>query len=422
MLTILTTVYAVSFIDRQVINLLVGPIRHSLVLSDLKMSLLQGLAFTIAYILFSPVFGRLADRWNRRNILIGGLAFWSACTIVCGWSSSYWVLFLSRIGIGAAEACVTPASWSILSDYFDRQRLPRAMSIFLIGSQIGSGLALIFGGLLLQAASTEITIRPALVGFQPWQLVFISLGLPGLLLALVLLVVREPARSDASGLAAAPPALATVDALRFFWDGRAFFVRFYLAMASIIMILYAMPAWMPTFLVRRHGAQLTSLGLHYGILSLVAGIAGVLSGPAVGRWVARRGHTGSTMIVVVMSAVALIPTCLVLPFVPGYRGALAVAAVATVLFSLPQAMAVSALQLATPAGMRGLAASMYVLVVSITGLGLAPTLVALLTDRVFHEPNQIGASLGIVCVLSAILAAVLARGALPHYRLLIART
>lgn len=421
-LLILTTVYAVSFIDRQVINLLVGPIKHTLLLSDLKMSLLQGMAFTIAYILFSPLFGRLADRRNRRNILIGGLLFWSACMVACGSSSSYWILFLSRVGIGAAEACVTPASWSILSDYFDQGRLPRAMSIFLIGSQIGGGLALIFGGLLLHATSVAVAAYPLLAGLQPWQVVFVLLGMPGLLLALLLLLVREPMRSGGAGLAPAVQALTTGDALRFFWDGRAFFVRFYLAMSCIIIILYALPAWIPTFLVRCHGAELTSLGLHYGILALVAGITGVLAGPAVGRWVAARGHTGSTMMVVIAAATALVPVCAALPLAPGYRSALAVATVATVLFSLPQAMAVSALQSATPPGMRGLAASMYVLVVSITGLGLAPTAVALLTDRVFHDPDQIGLSLGIVCATSAAAAALLARGALPHYRSLIART
>lgn len=412
----LTAIYTVAFIDRQILNLLVDPIKRSLVLSDTEVSLLQGLAFTSAYVLFSPVFGRLADRANRRNILVAGAIVWSLGTISCGLSEDYWTLFASRVVVGAAEACVSPAAWSMLSDYFNRERLPRAMSIFLIGPYLGAGLALVFGGLLIGAADSVIAAHDVLSGLEPWQFVFIAIGFPGVLLGVATLAVREPPRRSLGNEAAPAETYTLRETLAFFWAGRAFFGRFYAAMTGIIIVLYALPAWMPAFLMRRHGAESASMGLEYGALVLVMGTLGVLSGPVFGRWIERRGHEGGTVIVAAVAAVALVPASVALSLAPTYGTALAAAAVATFFFSLPQAMAASALQLASPNGMRGLASAMYVFLVAVVGLGIAPTIVALFTDVVFRDPAKVGVSLSIVCGTSAAIGAWLAFRALPHYR------
>lgn len=412
----LTAIYAAAFIDRQILNLLVDPIKRSLVLSDTEVSLLQGLAFTSAYVLFSPFFGRLADRTNRRNILVFGAITWSLATMSCGLTTDYWVLFASRFGVGAAEACVSPAAWSILSDYFNRDRLPRAMSVFLIGPYVGAGLALVFGGLLIGAADGFIETHPLLAGLEPWQFVFIAIGVPGVLLGLATLVVREPPRRSLTGGDAAAETYTVRQTADFFWERRAFFGRFYAAMTGIIIVLYALPAWMPAFLVRRHGADPATMGLQYGSLVLVMGTVGVLSGPLIGRWIERRGVEGGTVFVAALAALALVPASIALSLAPTYGTALAAAGVATFLFSLPQAMAASALQLASPNGMRGTASAMYVFLVAVVGLGIAPTIVALFTDLVFRDPAMVGVSLSIVCASSAALGAWLAWRALPHYR------
>lgn len=142
--------YAVAFIDRQVLNLLVDPIKGDLGLTDTQISLIQGLAFASAYVSMGFVFGRLADRTNRRNLLIIGVTLWCASTVLCGFVSDFLGLFVARAGVGAAEACLLPAGWSLLADYFSRDKLPRAMSIFLLGPFVGGGLALIFGGLTVK--------------------------------------------------------------------------------------------------------------------------------------------------------------------------------------------------------------------------------------------------------------------------------
>ncbi len=412
----LTAIYTVAFIDRQILNLLVDPIKRSLVLSDTEVSLLQGLAFTSAYVLFSPFFGRLADRANRRNILVAGAIIWSLGTISCGLSQDYWTLFTSRFVVGAAEACVSPAAWSMMSDYFDRKRLPRAMSVFLIGPYLGAGLALVFGGLLIGAADRLIAQYAILSALEPWQFVFVAIGIPGVLLGLATLAVREPPRRGPGEEGGKAEVYTLRETLAFFWAGRAFFGRFYAAMTAIIIVLYALPAWMPAFLMRRHGADSATMGLEYGALVLVMGTVGVLTGPVIGRWIESRGYEGGTVIVAGIAAVALVPASIALSLAPTYGTALAAAAVATFFFSMPQAMAASALQLASPNGMRGLASAMYVFLVAVVGLGIAPTIVALFTDVVFKDPAKVGVSLSIVCATSAAVGAWLAFRALPHYR------
>lgn len=415
---ILMLVYTAAFIDRQVLNLVIDPMKRSLLLSDTQMSLLQGIAFTSAYVIFSPIMGRLADRANRRNVLLISVAVWSIATAAGGLAGNFWEFFASRFGVGAAEAAVTPIAWSMLTDYFSRERLPRAMSFFLIGPYVGAGLALIFGGLLLGAAQSIAVSAPILANREPWQIVFILIGLPGLLLAALLLIVREPARGTAQ-TDVTPPRLPEV--ARYFWDGRAFFGRFYLGMAGIILVLYALPAWMPALLMRRFAIDPRTVGLQYGTTVLIAGTVGVLAGPLLGRWFARRGRDAPSLRVAVTAAMALVPVSILLPMAPTYALGLIAAGVATFFFSLPQAMGASALQTASPPLMRGVAAAIYVFLVATIGLGVAPTLVALLTDYVFRDPAMVGWSLGAVCTISSVVGAWLIRGAIPHYRVAVAR-
>lgn len=417
----LTVAYAVAFIDRQVLNLLVDPIKSDLRLTDTQVSLLQGLAFMGAYVAMGPPFGRWADSGNRRNLLVLGIVMWSGFTVLCGLANGFWTLFGARAGVGGAEACLIPAAWSIISDYFSRERLARALSVFLMGPYLGGGLALIFGGMVIGAIGDTGSDLPLLADRSPWQLVFIVVGAPGLLLALLLLTVREPPRLSASGAAVDSRRFALREVAAFLWEGRAFFLRFYIGMAMIIIVLYALPAWMPAFLMRAHGAPAAEVGIEYGVLVLVGGSCGVLLGPLVGRWLTRRGHGDAPVRTAAGAAVGLIPACALLPLAPDYRSALALAGVATLLYSLPQAMAASALQLATPNRMRGVVSSLYVFLVSVTGLGVAPTLIAVCTDYLFRDPAMVGWSIALVCGLAAVIAVGLIASALPHYRAAVAR-
>lgn len=411
---VLTLAYTASFVDRQVLNLLVAPLKADFGLSDTRLSLLQGLAFTAAYILLSPLFGRLADTGSRKRILIGGAMLWSLGTSLCGLARGYWQLFFARAAVGGAEASITPAAWSIIADSFPTRMIPRAFSIFLMGPYIGGGIALIFGGLLLEAAQGwDLAAVPYLGALRPWQVVFLVAGLPGGLIALMMLRIREPARKLAPRDGAQMP---FAQVWRTFSERRDFYGNFYAGMACLVIVLYAFPAWMPAMLMRRFEASPATVGVQYGVAVLVTGSIGVLAGPVIAGWLQRRGYVDALMRVPFFAALALIPISVVLAFVPSYEMAIAVATLASFTYSLPQALASSGLQMVTPNRMRGISSSVYVFVASVMGLGAAPTIVALLTDHVFADERSVGLSLSVTCVVASAASAFFVSRALKGYR------
>lgn len=190
--TLLLITYTVSFIDRAMINLLIDPIRSDLGLSDIQMGQILGPGFMISYILFSLPVGRMVDKFNRIAVLIGGILLWSIATAAHGFSNDYYSLFVSRAGVGAGEAAVTPASWSIIADLFRPEERAFPMSFYLMGPYIGQGLALLFGGLVIQLYTVPIEI----LGFtlQPWQMIFLIIAIPGFILSFGLALLTDPKR------------------------------------------------------------------------------------------------------------------------------------------------------------------------------------------------------------------------------------
>ncbi|MBL8269933.1 MFS transporter [Steroidobacter sp.] len=415
-LFLLTFAYTLAYVDRQVLNLLVDPIKQSLLLGDTQVSLLQGLSFMAAYVAFGPLFGRWVDNGNRRNILVFGVIAWSVSSALCGFADSFWSLFLARAGVGAAEACLSPVAWSLIADYFDRERLPRAMSLFMIAPSLGGGLALLAGGAIISFSAGLGSAIPFLSGLEPWQLVFVLTGVPGILLGLVLLVsLKEPPRTNSVRKASAQH-YTLRETSSFFIARRAFYVRFYLGISSLAIITYALAAWIPALLMRNHGVSPGTVGLMYGAPVLVFGSAAVLLGPWVGRQLTNRGYSDAPLRleVIVGTVVAMLCAGIAFASIPAVIVGLAVGAM--FFHNLPLALAAAALQIVTPNRMRGVAASIYVFVASVLGIGLAPTLVALLTDFVFRDPHQVHLALAIVCASSAAFGTWMLWGALPHYR------
>lgn len=410
MVAILTAAYTVSFIDRQVLNLLVEPLKLSFDLSDTRLSLLQGLAFTGAYVLFSPVFGRLTDTGNRRNLVALGIVLWSVGTAFCGLARSYWQLFAGRFTVGGAEASLTPAAWSMIMDRFPPEATPRALSVYLMGPYLGGGLALIFGGLILDLATGA-----DIGAFEPWQIVFLAAAVPGFVLAAICIAfVKEPERRMLAGETAGET-MSLAEVRKRFSDERAFYLNFYLGMTGIIFVLYAYPSWMPALLMRKFEVAASTVGLHYGVLVLLGGSLGVLTGPWVARLIKKRGRRDALMVVPVFVAGTLVLLSGLLALANSYVAVLAIAGAASFVYSLPMALASSALQLVTPNRMRGMSSAVYVFIVSVIGLGAAPTIVALITDFVLQDESKVGLSVAIACGLSSLLAVFFLRRALAAY-------
>jgi MFS family permease len=194
---VLTFLYMVSFIDRMIINLLIPAIQKDLLISDTDISLIIGFAFALFYVLFGLPAGRLADLSNRRNLVIVGVALWSIMTAGSGLARSYWQLFLARVGVGVGEATLSPASYSLISDYFPPRRLATAMSVYAMAMNLGAGLALLIGGAAIAAISgmPEMSL-PVLGVMRPWQLTFLLVGLLGIPATLLMATVTEPKRAS----------------------------------------------------------------------------------------------------------------------------------------------------------------------------------------------------------------------------------
>jgi len=188
--------YIFSFVDRQILALMIEPIKHDLQLSDTQFSLLHGLAFSLFYAVMGIPIALLADRYSRPKIIAIGVAFWSLATAACGLSRSFAHMFLARIGVGVGEAALSPATYSMLSDMFPRDKLGRAVGIYSIGSFIGGGMAFLIGGYVINLLkSVDSVVVPWVGAMRPWQVTFFIVGLPGLLVALlILLTVRDPQR------------------------------------------------------------------------------------------------------------------------------------------------------------------------------------------------------------------------------------
>ncbi|MYH14570.1 MAG: MFS transporter [Gammaproteobacteria bacterium] len=394
--------YTFSFVDRQVLNLLVEPIQADLGLSDTQISLLQGLAFVFTYVALSVPIGRMVDRFNRVAIMIGGVLVWSATTVACGLSRSFEQLFAARLGVGAGEATVTPASWSLLSDYFPPERLSRPISVYLMGPYIGGGMAMIAGATVLDWTEQAGEIALPLVGaLAPWQFTFIAVGLPGLLIAALLLTVREPERKNRERVEA-PPWRDVVGFLRRHWR---IYLSLHLGVPCIVVMLYGLQGWVPTVMVRVYGWELAEVGRIYGIIALVAGSAGVLTGPTVARLLERRGHADQALPIAAFSATAAAASLALLPWQASPYAALGCVFAASFFVTLPLALMTSAIQLATPNDMRGVVSGLYVVTTNVIGLGLGPTLVAGATDYVFADPKAVAYSLAMVSWVMGPLAA-----------------
>lgn len=395
---VLALVYAISFVDRQVINLLVGSIRQHYSLTDTSVSLLIGFALTSVYVLIAMPSGRWVDTGHRRNILIGCGIVWSCSTMAAGIAHSYNQMFISRMLVGAAESAVYPACTALVASYFSREKLTRAMSFLLVGPFFGGGLALIFGGMLIRALTNMGPINLPVVGvLVPWQMTFVLVGLGGLIPIILLLTVKEPPRlAVTSNPDVTAEKFTTREALRYIWERKRFYVCLILGISLHAVSIYAVPAWSPTLLIRKFHAPIAQVGIQYGSVALAGGILGMLSGPWVKGMFERRGYRSASVVGMVFGIVLCIPVVIALPMMPTYGLTLAALALLTFLYTSPLGLTTAALQEATPDGMRGVVGAFYFSIASIIGLGAAPTMVGMMTDYVFKNPLMVGWSITIV--------------------------
>ncbi|MBM7060172.1 MFS transporter [Pseudomonas sp. UL073] len=411
--SILMVAYVLSFIDRQILNLLVGPIRRDLVISDTQMSLLMGLSFALFYTVCGIPLGRLADTKSRRGLIAVGVLFWSIATAACGMARQYWQFLFCRIGVGVGEAALSPAAYSLIADSFPPQRRATAMAVYGMGVYIGSGIAFLLGGLVIKFASAQGDLMLPIVGeVRPWQLIFLILGAAGVLFTLLMLAIREPTRKGVGAGVEVP----LVEVGRYIRSNRRTVLCHNLGFAGLAFAGYGSAAWLPSFFVRTYGWDAGHIGIVYGSIVAVFGCLGIVIGGRLADWMAKRGRRDANMRVGLIAAIGALPSVLLFPLAEtGNMAALML--VPSVLFlSMPFGVAPAAIQEIMPNSMRGQASAIYLFVITMIGLGIGPTAVALVTDFVFGDDNALRYSLLIVTSVAVVISIVLLAKGLRPYR------
>ncbi len=407
---VLMLAYVSSFIDRQILSLLVRPIKRDFQITDTQMSLLMGLSFAIFYTILGIPIGRLADRKSRKGIITVGVLLWSLMTAYCGMARSYLHLFLGRIGVGVGEAALTPPAYSLISDYFPKERLAFALSVYSMGIYIGSGLALIIAGLAIQLASVqEIWVLPLVGEIYPWQMVFFFIGLPGILIALLIgLTIKEPLRKNkvqrlnASGQMV-DSQVSLGEVMQYIWANRKSFLGISLGIAFISWTGYGAAAWVPSFLQRTYGWTEVQAGLAYGGVVTVFATAGSVTGGLVAdRW--SRRHRDGRVRALIFSSLALMITGGFYTLMPNGTLALILLIPGSFFTAFPVGTAAAAIQEIMPNQMRALASAIYFFILNMIALGTGPTAVALFTDFLFQDTSMLRYSLLLVGIIGTLLA------------------
>ncbi len=391
---VLTMAYTISFIDRQILNLLVEPIRHDLGISDVQISLLQGFAFALFYALMGVPIARLADRGNRRTIIAVGIFVWCLMTAACGLARNYLQLFLARVGVGVGEAALSPAAYSLLADYFPPERLARAAGTYSLGVYAGSGIAMLAGGAVISwiAGFGEITL-PWFGPLRPWQLAFILVGLPGILVGFLMFSVKEPYRR---GVDPSKKQASIREVVQFMADNRWMLLSIFVGYSLIGIVVIGILSWSPTYFIRLHGWSMADVGLRYGLLLLFFGASGAIAGGWFADYLRQRGFNHAPVLASIIMAALSFPCATAMGLVDDPWIAFILLMPATFLPSSMVALSATTIQLMTPNRMRAQLTALYLLAIALLGTGFGPLAVALCTQYIFADDLAVGHSIALV--------------------------
>jgi MFS family permease len=393
MAIVMCMVNAVAFIDRTALPLLVQPITRDLKISDTQMSLLIGLAFILTYSIGGLFVGALVDRFPRKRILATAIGFWATSTILCGTTFNFITMFIGRCGVGLGEAAGGPACMSIIKDAFAPQYRGRAIAMWAMGAGIGAGSALLAGGAILRLVGETGSVELPLLGtIRAWQLVLMACGLMALPVALFVSLLPEPKRAAANstGKNEIDFRAAVLD----MWKRWHVFLPLFIANAATIMISTSYMSWIPAFLARTWHLPGPAIGSRLGLIVLILNTGGQFTAGMLVDFIRRTRGTNAVPLFGLLMCAIVLPVAALIPYAPSLDitwlmiGVL-VPAIAS-LFTIGTATLVHL----TPSHLVGKISGMHFAWAGITGTAIAPTLVALLSDRVFGAtPTAIGEAL-----------------------------
>jgi MFS family permease len=405
-LVLLSALYVLAAVDRQILAVMVDPIRERFALSDTQLGVLSGSAFALIYAFAAFPAARLADRHRRTTMIACGLALWSLCTGLFAFARTWWQLFLCRMGLGLGEACLSPMAVSLLADYFPPHNLGKAMSLYILAVPVGGGLTGLLGGVMLSGALPGQDGAGFFGTAQPWQQLLLLLSGAGFaLLLLFILLVREPVRrQDPQATGDDPPDHSFAAFGRHLAAQAGVYGALALVLLTSAFMFFGVGYWVPSFFTRNvapGGPTAPELLYYWGTIGSVVGALGVLSGGflldylsarhADGMW--RTLALGVALLGIGFTSFGLVesqPLALVL-LVPGVFGN-----------GILQASAITTIVKVSPAHMRGQTAALAFLLVNLAGAGLGPVLVAWLGETVFGGESGLGYAMALIAALASI--------------------
>lgn len=390
---VLTIAYMVSMVDRIVLSLLVEPIQRDLHINDTEFGFLQGFAFAVFYALAGIPIARIADTAPRRWVVAAGILVWSIMTSLSATARQYWQLLLFRLGVGVGEAALSPAGMSMLADLFPKHRLARAIAVYSAGGTIGTGLAYIIGGFMMNLFPAQSSLPVPLLGeIRGWQMIFLVLGIPGILVALLALTMKEPTRREP----APKEASSSRELWKFMRREKKIIALHFTGFSLLFVLSFGFISWAPALLMRTYGGDASTVGYALGIASAISGVAGGITGGAFTDWLVRNGQDDAHVRVGLISAVILLPAAIATPFMGEFSRAVGLLCLIMFFAQFWTAAATTGLQIITPPNLRAQITAIYIMCVNLVGFGLGPVIIGWVTDNVFRRPEAVGLSMAIV--------------------------
>ncbi|HEV2444094.1 MAG TPA: MFS transporter [Steroidobacteraceae bacterium] len=399
--------FALSYTDRQILAILVDPIRSSLHLTDTQLSVLQGAAFAVIYCFSGLPLGRIADLVPRRALLMLAIALWSAGTAACGLAHSFGALLAARFVVGVGEAALAPAGNSLIGEYFPPERRGMAMGVFLTGMIVGVGAAIAIGGGLLQVAEkSSLRALPVIGALAPWRIVLLVAGIAGLVMCAIMATVHEPVGRSFSPRRLRARLLELGEIRRAFGSHAGVLAPLYGALAFWSIVDFALLSWTPALLMRRFAWSPGEVGARLGAIVILTGLIGTPAGGLIcDRVTAHWGMRARYPLLLIMALGGIVGIPVGLLGMP--VAALASAGCWVFLSSAMGTTAIATILDILPQESRGFGTSTISFNNIIVGLGLGPTLVALVTDKVFHDSQSVGYAMSCIIAPSVLMAILL---------------
>ena len=390
-IAILTIGGVLNIADRLILSILLEDIKAEFAFTDTQIGLITGLAFTVFYVTFGIPIAWLADRKNRKTIVALSIATWSLMTALCGVATGFWSLFIARMGVGVGESGSGPAGLSLLSDYFRKHELGRAMGVTTLGATIGTATGLMVGGYFAD-----------LLG---WRMAFVALGVPGIVLAIIVyLTVREPkrgqfypdavpAQKSESWREARASWLVTLASLL----KNRLYVGVTLAYAFMIVIGYGFATWLASIMLRKFDVSTADVGFYLGLAFILGGIPGPIIGGFLTDWLVRRDARWRAWLPAIATLLCL-PIYYVCLTMTSFWWFLGIFALGYLTFLVAQPPTLSLLQLAVKPDQRAMAVAIAMLFNNLIGQALGAFLIGLASTNLAPDLGAMSLSYAVMAV------------------------